>query len=226
MLDACDRCPRVAEDPDSFEDLDGCPDPDNDQDGVLDGADGCPNLAEDADGYQDDDGCPDPDNDQDGILDGADRCPNEAETTNGFEDADGCPDVLPPPARTETELQLEQLGQRIQFAQNGTRVLPASRSALRAVIALLRAHREITRVVVEAHASSEGSTEHNMTLSRQRGQTVVDALIAGGIARERVSARSFGEQRPDAAGTTEDDLAANRRVMFIVESSVQVPATP
>jgi len=226
VLDGCDRCPRVAEDADSFEDLDGCPDPDNDQDGVLDDADRCPNLAEDVDAFEDEDGCPDPDNDQDTILDAADRCPNEAETRNGHQDDDGCPDVVPPPARTETEQQLEQLGQRIQFAQNGTRVLPASRAALRAVIALLRAHPELTRVVVEAHASSEGSSEHNMTLSRQRGQTVVDALIAGGIAQSRVGARSFGGGRPDVGGTTEEELAADRRVVFIVESTVAVAPAP
>ena len=224
VLDGCDRCPRVSEDSDGFEDLDGCPDADNDQDGVPDTADRCPDVAEDVDTFEDADGCPDPDNDQDGVLDASDRCPNEAETRNGFEDVDGCPDVVPPPPRTETEQQLEQLGERIQFAQDGTRVLPASRAALRAVIALLRAHPELTRVVVQAHASSEGSAEHNMTLSRQRAQTVVDALIAGGIARGRVSARSFGEGRPDVAGTTEDELAANRRVMFIVESTVEVPA--
>jgi CheY-like chemotaxis protein len=44
-------------------------------------------------------------------------CPNDAETRNGCEDEDGCPDVAPlpaPPPRTETEIQLDQLGERIQ----------------------------------------------------------------------------------------------------------------
>ncbi|MDQ3031354.1 MAG: OmpA family protein [Myxococcota bacterium] len=226
ILDARDQCPNAPEDRDGFEDTDGCPDADNDGDQILDAADGCPNVAEDLDSFEDTDGCPDPDNDADGILDTADACPNEAETQNGHEDADGCPDVLPPPPRTETELQLERLGERIQFAQDSAEVLPASRAALRAVIALLRQHPEITRVIIEAHASSEGSSEHNMELSRERGQTVVDALVRGRIARDRVSSRAFGEHRPTVGGGTEGELAPNRRVTFITETSVQVPATP
>jgi outer membrane protein OmpA-like peptidoglycan-associated protein len=91
-----------AEDFDGFEDLDGAPDPDNDQDGVLDANDKCPgtdqtiasgvDTKEDMDGYQDDDGCPDPDNDGDGILDKNDGAPDQAEDIDGFQDNDGVPD--------------------------------------------------------------------------------------------------------------------------------------
>ncbi len=87
-----DRCPDEPEDRDSFEDEDGCPDPDNDADGVLDEPDQCPNVAEDRDDFEDENGCPDPDNDADGILDEPDECPNEPEDADGFEDANGCPD--------------------------------------------------------------------------------------------------------------------------------------
>jgi OmpA-OmpF porin, OOP family len=40
--DARDRCPTEAEDCDGFQDADGCPDLDNDADGVLDVCDACP----------------------------------------------------------------------------------------------------------------------------------------------------------------------------------------
>ena len=40
-----DRCENEPEDRDGFQDDDGCPDPDNDQDGVLDAADSCPFSA-------------------------------------------------------------------------------------------------------------------------------------------------------------------------------------
>ncbi|MCK5691141.1 OmpA family protein, partial [Myxococcota bacterium] len=93
ILDIDDACPEQAEDPDGFEDADGCPEADNDGDGLLDDDDGCPLQAEDVDGYKDEDGCPDPDNDGDGILDGDDQCPMEAEDKDGFEDEDGCPEL-------------------------------------------------------------------------------------------------------------------------------------
>ena len=38
---------------------DGCPDPDNDKDGIPDAADKCPNEPETINGIEDDDGCPD-----------------------------------------------------------------------------------------------------------------------------------------------------------------------
>jgi outer membrane protein OmpA-like peptidoglycan-associated protein len=87
-----DRCPKLPEDIDGFEDSDGCPDYDNDADGIPDSLDKCPNNAEDRDGFQDEDGCPDIDNDKDGIPDLKDNCPNVAEDFDGFEDRDGCPD--------------------------------------------------------------------------------------------------------------------------------------
>ena len=77
---------------DGFEDEDGCPDDDNDGDGVRDGFDSCPNDAEDMDGDRDEDGCPDDDTDRDGIDDVNDQCPNEAEDADGFGDEDGCPE--------------------------------------------------------------------------------------------------------------------------------------
>jgi hypothetical protein len=90
-----DKCPQDPEDIDSFEDLDGCPDPDNDMDGILDIDDFCPNVPEDKDGFKDEDGCPDAtgsDRDGDGIADDKDMCPDDPEDLDAFQDADGCPD--------------------------------------------------------------------------------------------------------------------------------------
>ncbi|MFH1844974.1 MAG: thrombospondin type 3 repeat-containing protein [bacterium] len=87
-----DRCPDEAEDRDGFQDLDGCPEPDNDGDGVPDAQDGEPLQPEDHDGFQDEDGVPDPDNDGDSIPDAKDLCPDEPEDFDGHRDGDGCPD--------------------------------------------------------------------------------------------------------------------------------------
>lgn len=92
IIDELDRCVDAPEDVDGFEDLDGCPELDNDKDGIPDPADRCPLEAEDMDGFEDADGCPDGDNDGDGILDGVDTCPGDVEDMDGFQDEDGCPD--------------------------------------------------------------------------------------------------------------------------------------
>ncbi len=59
ILDGDDLCPAEAEDPDAFEDHDGCPDPDNDGDAIADGDDQCPHEPETYNGTDDEDGCPD-----------------------------------------------------------------------------------------------------------------------------------------------------------------------
>ncbi len=91
--DKDDLCPKEKEDFDGFQDMDGCPDPDNDGDSIPDALDKCPNVPEDMDGFQDQDGCPELDNDKDGIPDAQDKCPNEPEDLDGFEDYDGCPEL-------------------------------------------------------------------------------------------------------------------------------------
>ena len=89
---------RVAQPPDIVLELsgsDGCPDLDDDGDGILDVDDTCPLVAEDYDGDRDEDGCPEGregDRDGDGIPDDIDQCPDEPEDFDGFQDDDGCPD--------------------------------------------------------------------------------------------------------------------------------------
>mgnify|MGYP006198144961 CR=1 FL=1 len=52
IADGKDKCPRVAEDADGFEDADGCPDVDDDADGIEDAKDECARRAEDLDGQR------------------------------------------------------------------------------------------------------------------------------------------------------------------------------
>jgi hypothetical protein len=82
-----DKCPAVAEDKDSFEDSDGCPEDDNDKDGIPDAQDLCPNNP----GPKEYDGCPDTDGDE--IPDNVDKCPTEY----GPAENEGCPYKDPPP---------------------------------------------------------------------------------------------------------------------------------
>jgi OmpA-OmpF porin, OOP family len=95
IKDDVDQCPDDPEDLDDFEDIDGCPDPDNDRDGIPDVDDECPLVPEDRDGEEDEDGCPEGDEgdrDGDGILDSVDQCPDDPEDIDQFEDENGCPD--------------------------------------------------------------------------------------------------------------------------------------
>src|SRR5262249_15274577 len=89
---------------------DGCPDLDDDGDGVPDKDDRCPSEAEDRDGWQDDDGCADTDDDRDGVPDAQDKCPDAPGFIVSPTDAreDGCPHGAPMVvAKPDGTLQLD-----------------------------------------------------------------------------------------------------------------------
>jgi hypothetical protein len=59
ISDGRDECPFLAEDPDGYNDQDGCPDPDNDNDLIPDLDDRCPNDQAEEGRDEDEDGCTD-----------------------------------------------------------------------------------------------------------------------------------------------------------------------
>lgn len=89
IADDQDLCVELPEDRDGFKDEDGCPEADNDLDGLVDASDKCP----DEPGLLEKMGCPNVDRDDDGFADNKDVCPDEPEDKDGFLDEDGCPDL-------------------------------------------------------------------------------------------------------------------------------------
>lgn len=71
-------------------------------------------------------------------------------------------------------------------------------------------------IVVEGHTDNQGVAGKNMTLSQERAQSVVDYLISRGVAKDRISAKGIGQDRPIADNKTADGRAQNRRVEIIV----------
>ena len=239
ILDNVDQCPNEPEDIDSFEDENGCPDPDNDQDGILDVNDRCPLEPEDRDGFQDEDGCPDPDNDQDGILDADDRCPLEPEDRDGFQDEDGCPEpdndrdtVLDPadqcplaPGRPEdngcprtvrldTETGTIFILQRVEFATNRDVILDRSFPILVEVAAIMLANPQLRRLRIEGHTDDRGRDANNLDLSGRRAASVIRWLSDHNVEGARLEGWGCGELHPMETNASADGRQANRRVEF------------
>jgi outer membrane protein OmpA-like peptidoglycan-associated protein len=208
IVDADDDCPLEAEDKDTWEDLDGCPDIDNDSDGFFDADDDCPLDAEDKDGFEDRDGCPELDNDGDGFLDPDDRCPTASEVFNSYLDSDGCPDEVP-----SDLIEFAGAIPAIQFQAGSARLKRTALPILNKASRALRKYPDL-HVEIAGHASSEGTSEFNLSLSQSRTQTVRDYLIDKGIAPERLTARGYGETRPVGDNDSEMGRIANRRVEF------------
>ena len=65
---------------------------------------------------------------------------------------------------------------------------------------------------LEGHADERGSREYNIGLGERRSQAVRRLLLIPGAAAGQISTVSFGEERPQAFGSSESDYAQNRRV--------------
>ena len=191
---------------------------DADNDGIADDEDECPDVPEDLDRQEDDDGCPeeDPDTDKDGVPDSQDDCPEAKETINGVEDEDGCPDSGDP--RVVYEDGEFKILDRVEFETGSAEIRKDSHSLLDQVALTVKANPQVKTVRVEGHTDSAGDEKMNQRLSQARAESVRRYLIDKGVAPNRLKAQGYGESKPLEDGDSDEAMARNRRVEFVVES--------
>jgi peptidoglycan-associated lipoprotein len=73
-----------------------------------------------------------------------------------------------------------------------------------------------TRITVEGHADSRGTSEYNLALGDRRANAVRDYLVSLGIAPDRVLAISKGEESPLCSEEGESCWARNRRAHSVI----------
>ena len=227
--DTKDRCPEEA----GSEELNGCPD--SDGDGVADIDDACPNKS----GNAEMNGCPD--SDGDGVADNIDRCPEaEGDEANGgcpWADADGdgipdkddsCPDIAGtsensgcPAEPTDLISFISNSDNRILFRANSSKLDSGDKETLDKLIVLLGQY-ESASIVIEGHASSDGSESYNQKLSEKRAASVETYLLDKGITNERLSTIGYGESKPIGNNNTVKGRADSRRVNINRSANVKV----
>lgn len=116
----------------------------------------------------------------------------------------------------------------IQFEFATNRILEESLPTLRYVATLMNVNWQIAHVVIEGHASEEGSYAYNYDLSIRRAHAIWEELIRTGVHPDRLSYRGMGETVPRAFGEDEASLATNRRVEFhiIKQYTAEDPPPP
>ncbi len=102
----------------------------------------------------------------------------------------------------------------IQFELGTDRILDASIPTLKFIAKLVNEDVQIGHLVIEGHASDEGSHEYNYDLSNLRARAIFKALAEAGVHPDRMSHRGYGESLPKNTGEDEASLAENRRVEF------------
>ncbi|MEO8706272.1 MAG: OmpA family protein [Kofleriaceae bacterium] len=183
-----DMCSDRPEDQDGFEDLDGCPDIDNDLDRILDIADKCPSVPETYNGYTDDDGCPD-------------TVPPEVDALRGTVEG-----LLY--AEAETLVRDSAKRSITKIAK-----LMLAHPSIRVVLIGHTDDREAKQFATPV----EGQPPPDLAalsadLSRARAEAVKQALGAAGIASGRVDVEGHGSEESVADNKTPRGRLANRRV--------------
>lgn len=72
---------------------------------------------------------------------------------------------------------------------------PESQAALDKLVELLNQNSNVT-IELAAHADYKGSAEYNKRLSQRRAESVVNYLIAHGIAADRLTPKGYGKEKP------------------------------
>jgi len=93
-------------------------------------------------------------------------------------------------------------------------IKPENQGTVEEIANLLQANPEL-RLSVEGHTDNVGTPEANKVLSANRAKAVQDAVVALGVAPERLTSAGFGQERPIADNRTEKGRAENRRVELV-----------
>ena len=72
-------------------------------------------------------------------------------------------------------------------------------------------------VEIEGHCDERGTNEYNMALGAKRAQAAMDYLTTLGVAANRLSTISYGEELPVCEEHTEECWAKNRRDRFVIQ---------
>jgi len=100
----------------------------------------------------------------------------------------------------------------ILFDTDQAVVKPESKPTLDEIAKLLRNNSSL-KLEVAGHTDNTGTAQHNLLLSQERAQAVVQALVKNyAITAARLQAKGYGDTKPLAPNDTERNRANNRRV--------------
>jgi OOP family OmpA-OmpF porin len=198
VIDKNDQCPYT---PSGLEvDAVGCA-LDEDNDGVPNSIDQCLNTPAGAE--VDETGCQlFKDDDGDGVENSIDQCPDTPAgvSVNAIGCDEGAAIVLDgvffeyksSDLTNSSKLLLDQVADKLVAAQ--------------------------VDVLVGGHTDSIGGNKYNLTLSRERADSVKNYLVSQGVDEFKIMSKGFGEGNPLADNKTDEGRAENRRVDMQVQN--------
>ena len=189
----------MAEDFDGFEDTDGCPELDNDKDGIVDANDQCPNVAENFNNYQDTDGCPD-------------EIPETIqieEIKPAIEDQNNS---AVPKIKVRVSMPNEFLldGEAV-FSSNTSNIQKGFYKELNQIAEMMKSNPSF-KWRIEGHLDNSGSSAERKALSTAMASSVMDYLVSRGVSSKSFQVIGLSDEYPLAPNSTIQGRLKNRRV--------------
>lgn len=103
----------------------------------------------------------------------------------------------------------------ILFAVNEATLKPEATLVLAKLAGILLIMQDLN-LRVEGHTDSTGTAAHNLKLSQQRADSVLDFLTRQGISTQRMKAVGYGMDRPVADNNSAEGRRKNRRVEIVI----------
>jgi outer membrane protein OmpA-like peptidoglycan-associated protein len=119
------------------------------------------------------------------------------------------------PAEIQAALQKAgRVALYVNFDFDKATLRPDAAPVVQQVLDLLKADPSL-RLGIEGHTDAMGAADHNRTLSADRAKSFVAALVAAGIAPNRLVPSGFGPDKPITTNDTSEGRAKNRRVELV-----------
>ena len=137
----------------------------------------------------------------------------ETEVRNALPSAEIRNDIEIDLRQQELQAELDSIlrGTTIEFRTSSAELTADGQQVLDRLIEPLK-RASGYQVRIEGHTDSRGDAAMNLALSQARAQSVVDYLVARGIAASIINAQGFGEVRPIATNDTVAGRQRNRRI--------------
>ena len=135
-----------------------------------------------------------------------------ANTGGGSSGSGGGTSVVQGPAPGSQEDLVQNVGDRVFFDLDQYDLKPEAQATLERQAAWLQKYPSVT-VTVEGHCDERGTREYNLALGERRASAVKNYLEALGVNGNRITTVSYGKERPEVQGSSEEAWAQNRRAV-------------
>lgn len=167
--------------------------------------------------------------DKDGVPDLEDDCPTDpGDAANA-----GCrsapqPAAAPRPVAREADAPVVNadeivLPRPVEFETGSARLAASAAPLIETLASALEDLPEGKVLLVRGHTDNRGARVANQLLSRRRAEAVVKALVARGIAAQRLASEGLGPDEPVADNGSDEGRSKNRRVEFKIVDAKRVP---